>query len=484
MRRFITVGPALVVLLTAALTLFATPVAVRQVMLARTTAMVAVAQQTLDGASLLEQLNTYSRAVSDAVEPSVVHIEASTGGRMSSYESSGAGWVYDDNGYIVTNAHVVREADRVRVQFFDGHEESATIVGIDPPTDVAVLKVDAGPGVIAARRASGTMVRKGDRVYAFGSPFGFKFSMTEGVVSGLGREAFGVTGFGGYTNFIQTDAAVNPGNSGGPLVDVRGRVVGMNTAIVTGENPQARTDVKSQSAGIGFAIPLETIESVASQFIEGSEVLRGFLGVTLYDNPAVVTWPDNRRTPGVRFGRVMEGQAAARAGLEAGDIVTHIDGENTPNGAVLRAKVSARRPGEVVTMTVHRDGRVIEMPVTIGAATLTAGRELVPIDPQTGAQQQDPMMAQLERASRQLARFGISGLTPHDDGARISLVQPESPAYEAGFRTGQVIRQINSDAVSDPVDVLSALANSRSGELGVLVITEDGETRQLQIETR
>lgn len=480
MRRYITIGPALVVLLTAAITLFAAPMAVRQVMMARTAVAVAVAQQRLDGDTLLEQLNAASRTVADAVEPSVVHIEASTGGRMGSYESSGAGWVYDHDGHIVTNAHVVHEADRVMVQFYDGHTEPATIVGVDLPTDVAVLKVGDDAGVIPARRATGLPVRKGERVFAFGSPFGFKFSMTEGIVSGLGREAFGVTGAAGYTNFIQTDAAVNPGNSGGPLVDVNGRVVGMNTAIVTGENPQARTDVKSQSAGIGFAIPLETIESVTSQFIERGLVLRGYLGVSLVDRPAIVTLPDGRREPGVRIGAVMEGQPAARAGLRANDIVTKIDGEATPSVVVLRGRISARKPGEIVQMTVWRDGARMEAPVSIGAATLTRDREMVPVDP-AHPERADPEMARIEAANQRLSRFGIVGLIPDDRGALITMVRANSPAFEKGFRSGQVITQIHGAAVADPDAVYGAIAGLRRGSAPVEVIAEDGEVRQLEI---
>jgi len=254
----------------------------------------------------------------------------------------------------------------------------------------------------------------------------------------------------------------------------------MNTAIVTGENPQARTDVKSQSAGIGFAIPLETIESVASQFIDTGSVLRGYLGVSLMDAPAVVTDPDGKRMPGVRIGNVMQNQPADQAGLLQNDVITHIDGESTPNLAVLRARISARRPGEIVTMTVHRGDDIMRVPVTVGAATLTARREMVPVDP-SNPERVDPEVARIDRATERLARFGIAGLTPEDRGARIALVRPESPAFEQGFRAGQVITQIGDTQVTDPLDIYDAIASLRREATPVTIIAEDGEVRQLEI---
>ncbi len=280
MRRIVSFGPAFVVLLTAGAVLVALPGMMMRVTAVRARERVELARQELDGDDILERFNRATQRVADAVEPSVVHLDI----RMwRGAGASGSGWVFDDDGHIVTNAHVVGPASRVDVQFFDGRVETGQVVGVDPLTDIAVLKVPTGDYLVPVRRATGERVHRGDRVFAFGSPFNFKFSMSEGIVSGLGRTARGGIGQAGITNYIQTDAAVNPGNSGGPLVDVNGRVVGMNVAIATAENSEGGTE--GQSAGISFAIPLATIEPRVEQIIEGQTPRSGYLGVSMGPNP-------------------------------------------------------------------------------------------------------------------------------------------------------------------------------------------------------
>jgi S1-C subfamily serine protease len=222
------------------------------------------------------------------------------------------------------------------------------------------------------RRATRQPLRVGDRVFAFGSPFGIKFSMSQGVISGLNRsEGSAFLGMGaGYSNYIQTDAAINPGNSGGPLVDVNGRLVGMNTAIANNrrQNRESEGELQGQSAGIAFAVPLDTIEAIAQQIIRHDFVLRGYLGVGI-----------GRSTPerlarlgfsgrGVIVTNTPNNQPAERAGLEPGDIIVRIANAPTPNSDALRAVISVRAPGQVVPVTVWRDGEELEIPVTLGAA--------------------------------------------------------------------------------------------------------------------
>lgn len=392
MRRFVSFGPALVVLATGAIALVSAPLLVKRVLHAQTQARVTLARQALDSETILERLNRAVADLADAVEPSVVHIQGADDGDARTV-SAGAGWVYDAKGHIITNAHVVRGASMVLVQFSDGRETSAEVLGQDPSTDVAVLRVADPEGVIPARRASNLPLRRGERVYAFGSPFGFKFSMTEGIVSGLGRNALGPTGWDGYTNFIQTDAAVNPGNSGGPLVDVRGRVIGMNTAIVNADNPEARLDGRNQSAGVGFAVPLETIESVADQIIARGAVLKGYLGVGLADLSVL----DGRRVapldddgeplpapayagPGVLVRSVVEGSPGGKGGLRPGDVITRLNGDPVATVAVLRARISSRTPGETITLAVKRGGEDVTLKVTVGAARIEGRGRLVPVE--------------------------------------------------------------------------------------------------------
>ncbi|MEM8835908.1 MAG: trypsin-like peptidase domain-containing protein [Planctomycetota bacterium] len=378
MRRFVSLGPAVLALIAVFTTLWAAPNAVKAVQLAQIGAAAEIAQVRLDRSSLLEQINSEVRSIADSVLPSVVHIEVRREGqRRWSSGASGAGWFWDDQGHIVTNAHVVRNTQEVRVELYDGRVREADVIGIDNATDIAVIRVDPRPGVFPARRATGEPVFMGDRVYAFGSPFSIKFSMSEGIVSGLGRgDAAVLIGLSrGYTNFIQTDAAMNPGNSGGPLMNVNGRVIGMNAAIANNADSDNGSPA-GQSAGIGFSIPLETIENVVPQLMgdTASVVIRGYLGVSL---DAELDRAEAERRgfigEGVLITRVVSGQPASKAGLETGDIITSIAGTETPTRSVLRAVVSIQTPGEPIAVTFWRDGRERESTMRLGAAIAAFG---------------------------------------------------------------------------------------------------------------
>ena len=374
MRRFVTVGPALLVLLTVALTLFAAPSALQQVRFAQIAANVSYASNALEQSDLLERFNKENRLVGEAVLPSVVHVEASNGGRRGP-QASGAGWVFDAEGHIVTNAHVVDNAERVRVEFYDGRVRSGVVVGTDLKTDIAVIRLNESEGLFPARRATSEPLYVGDQVFAFGSPFGIKFSMSRGIVSGLSRSEGGfIMGLGrGYTNYIQTDAAINPGNSGGPLVDVNGRVIGMNAAIANNRGSGDDEARQGQSAGIGFAIPLETIENIVGQLIEEEFVVRGYLGVALIPQQAAQLRSFGYEGTGVRISNVVDGQPAADAGLVNNDIIIAIDGRPTPDDDILRAIVSVQEPGSTIELSVFRDRREIIVPVTLGGAVDNGG---------------------------------------------------------------------------------------------------------------
>lgn len=381
MRRFVSFGPAIVVITAAMLVLALAPVAVRNAQLAGISASVRLAQARLDdGSSLLEQINQATRDIATAVLPGVVHIRVSSRSesedgarRFGVQRASAAGWFYNTDGFVVTNAHVVDGATSIRVELYDGRVRLATLVAKDERTDIAVLRVPGITNSVPLRRATGEPISIGDTVFAFGSPFGVKFSMSRGIVSGLGRsEAASLVGMRtGYTNFIQTDAAMNPGNSGGPLVDVRGRVLGMSTAIANNVefsfNDRAP---QGQSAGIGFAVPIDTIEAVVSQLIESNIVVRGHLGIGLADYPQRADLRDGGPYDGAgaRILMVREGGPAAKAGLRDGDIVIRVLGQPCMNSDVLRSLVSIRPPGSVIPMTVWRSGETIDLNVRIGAA--------------------------------------------------------------------------------------------------------------------
>ncbi len=452
MRRFLSYGPAIVVLITALAVLAVAPNAIRAINSAEVRAQILLAQQSLDDDDILERLNQATRNIALAVEPAVVHIRVfgTDAARGQFRGSMGSGWVFDDRGHIITNAHVVEGARAVRVEFADGRMSEAEIVATDPPTDVAVLKVEAGSHLHPLRRATGEQPFKGDRVFAFGSPFGFKFSITEGIISGLGRSASSAFGIPGISNYIQHDAAVNPGNSGGPLVDIRGRVIGMNVAIATADRAAGGTE--GQSAGISFAIPLATIESRVTALISGEPIIPGFLGIEFAPGTASV---DGGR--GVRVERVTSDGAAAAAGIRVGDIITEINGQSILNGDVLRAIVSTSRPGEDLLLRVYRDGELTDVTVTLGQMPM-----------ELRARQYQPLL---------LMRFGLM-LDESIDGPVIRGVLPDGVAAAAGFEAGQRVLSVAGASVDSVASTMAQLVDNGlfSGRsIDIVVAPTDGD---------
>jgi serine protease Do len=463
MRKFISYGPALVVLLTALLTLIAAPAAVRKISYASTDANIVLARQELSANDVLKQINRATRAIASAVEPSVVHVAVLQGAGRG----TGSGWVFDDKGHIVTNAHVIEQAQGIRVQFQDGRAMPATIVGQDRSTDIAVLRVESTEGLFAARRATGEDIQQGDRVYAFGSPFGFKFSMSEGIVSGLGRDPSADRGgFSGnmFTNYIQSDAAVNPGNSGGPLVDVEGRVIGMNVAIATAAS---RGSVEGQNSGISFAIPLSTIEPVVEQLITGGVVAKGYLGVSRPssdDANARLLASMDFRGRGVFIEAVPPGGPAAKAGLEPRDIVTKINGEDVANLAGFRTMIANNQPGETIKVEVWRGGAIKTFDVTLGRLTPPLERgEVIAI---TGM----------------LQRLGVELEEVRGD-AMVIGTNEGSKASELGLLPRTRIVAVDGEKTEGIVGLFRQLRDARFGERAVTVTIETprGEGRDVTL---
>jgi putative serine protease PepD len=284
------------------------------------------------------------------VSPSVVEIQTQTASNTPFGQQRGAGtgtgWVYDEAGHIITNEHVIEGATRVTVKFADGTEEQAKVVGTDRSTDVAVLQLDdasRAPAPLALGSAKSLEV--GDPVVAIGSPFGLQGTLTSGIVSALERT---ITAPDGFTidGAIQTDAALNPGNSGGPLLDDEGHVVGVNSQIAseTGANN-----------GVGYAIPIETVKSVADQLIQSGSVKHAYLGVRVSDGNG-----------GARIEEVSDGTPAAKAGLQAGDLVTGIDGKRVRSAAELSGTVASHKPGDELRLEVKRNGKTRTVTVTLG----------------------------------------------------------------------------------------------------------------------
>jgi len=347
MPRLTHVGPSIVVLLAAGATLFGGPMVIKSVLTARTRADVVQASNRLAQSNILAEFSAATRDIATVVEPSVVHV--SIRGRLQRdranrmFASTGSGWIWDEEGHIVTNAHVVDGADQIEIQLHDGEIREAQIVALDLRSDIALVKIDSG-NLIPAQRGSSRDLQQGDLVFAFGSPFNFRFSMSSGIVSGLGRAA-GLEDID-YENFIQVDAAINPGNSGGPLTDVYGRVVGMNTAIATGYN---QTIGQGQFAGVGLAIPMSMIENIVEQVIETGTIRKGFMGVSLRE-----LGQGSLEGEGVQVTQVVQDSPAADAGVQRGDIIETIEGRRVKGLEQLRSMVSSRRPGQETRIGILR----------------------------------------------------------------------------------------------------------------------------------
>jgi serine protease Do len=456
MRRFVTVGPALVVLGTGALLLVAGPGVVRRLSAAKTAGMIEESRRALLDDDILARLDHATRLVAQAVTPSVVHVEISLAGLGG--VSSGAGWVYDDLGHIVTNAHVVANSRRLLVQHEDGYSQEAEIVGMDVFTDVAVLKVQPGPSLFPMKRAKERRVQIGDRVFAFGSPFGQKFSMTEGVVSGLGRSARAAFGFVGISNFIQTDAAVNPGNSGGPLVNRAGELIGMNVAIANATSANGGPD-QGQSAGISFAIPLATIEARVGQIIEKGESTPAILGIQYNDRTPAFLDQGGFRGTGILVNGVAPGGPANAAGIKAGDRLVLLDGEPVSSVDVMRALISTGVAGQEVRVKVLRDGATLDLTARLQAA------------PEEFLQQQHVRLLE-ERVGLFVRQF--------NGGVMVVGVESSTPAADEGFGPGMMIVKVADVAVASVSEMIQGISKaglSRGKAVSVTVRLEDGSER-------
>ncbi|WP_459616437.1 trypsin-like peptidase domain-containing protein [Bordetella sp. 2513F-2] len=276
--------------------------------------------------------------------------------RRQAASSLGSGVIVSTDGYVLTNYHVVEAADAIEVALSDGRRSVAKVVGADPETDLAVLRLRDDLGPLRAAELADGAPRVGDVVLAIGNPFGVGQTTTQGIVSALGRNGLGINT---YENFIQTDAAINPGNSGGALVDAQGRLVGINTAIYS---------ETGGSLGIGFAIPIDSARRVMDEIIRTGTVKRGWLGIEPQDvTPELArAFGLPRDIRGVVIAGVMRGGPAGRAGLRVGDIVQRVDDTPISDTTAMLALIAALPPGEVVTLHVLRGGKPAQVRVTVG----------------------------------------------------------------------------------------------------------------------
>ncbi len=369
---------------------------------------------------------------------------------------AGSGFIISKDGYILTNNHVVADADKVKVKLADGREFEAKIVGTDPASDVAVLKINA-KNLPVLPLGDSDKIEVGEWVLAIGNPFGLTQTVTVGVISAKGRSGVGITD---YEDFIQTDAAINPGNSGGPLVNLKGEAIGMNTAIFTRSGGYM---------GIGFAIPINMVKIITKQLIETGKVTRGWLGVVIQDlNEDLAKSFGLEKPEGALVTEVAEDSPAARAGLKSGDVIVEYNGKPVKHVAELRTMVALTPPGTKVKLTVVRHGKRKVLEVTIGSqpqslALLTGqdeflqklGLEVRPLTPELAEQ----------------FGYGVN------EGIIITGVAPESPAALAGLKPGMLIEEVNHQKVRTMKDFAEALAQSKKTGR-VLLLVRDKEFRR------
>ena len=263
----------------------------------------------------------------------------------------GSGFVISQDGYIVTNNHVVEGADQIKVKLSNGKEYEGKVVGRDPKTDLAVVKINGAADLQPLKLGNSEDLRIGSWVVAMGSPFGLEQTVTAGIVSAKGR----VIGSGPYDNFIQTDASINPGNSGGPLINMKGEVVGINTAIVAG------------GQGIGFAIPVNMAKEIIPQLEQKGHVTRGWLGVSIQEmTPELAKSMGLKEAKGALVAQVVSGSTAEKAGIEQGDVITEFDGKAVADSKDLPRIVASTPVGKMVTVKLSRDGKATEREVKLG----------------------------------------------------------------------------------------------------------------------
>ena len=360
----------------------------------------------------------------------------------------GSGIIVSPDGFILTNNHVVGGADKVEVQMEDGRQYTAKIIGTDPPSDLAVIKIDA-KNLPYLTLGDSDKLEVGDWVLAVGNPFGLSHTLTAGIVSAKGRSGIGLND---YENFIQTDAAINPGNSGGPLVNLDGQVVGINTAIFSRSGGYM---------GIGFAIPANMAKQVLKQLIENGHVTRGRLGVYIQDLTEDLAKSFGlKNTQGVLISDVIKGSPAAEAGLKRGDIVQELNGKKIDKMVNFRNEVAMTAPGTKVTLTILRNGKTEDVPVTIGK--METGKE----ENTTQEGNVNKLGLTLQALTPDLAdQLGYTG----EQGVLVTSVDPGSLAADAGIQRGDLIQEINRHPVKSPSEARDELQKTDHGNILILL---------------
>lgn len=374
-------------------------------------------------------------------------------------QSQGSGFIISEDGYILTNSHVVDEASSIVVTLTDGREFEAEPIGTDPETEVALIKID-GADLPVAMLGDSDAIEVGEWAIAIGNPFGLQATVTSGIISATGRDRVGITDF---ENFIQTDAAINPGNSGGPLLNIDGEVIGINTAIFTRSGGYM---------GIGFAIPINMAMDIKDALVKDGRVQRSLIGIFLQElTPDLAEAFALDHTEGIVIAEVGADTAGEEAGLQGGDVIVELNGEAPGTIAQFRRRIAALRPGTEITLTVVRDGTPMDVPVVTRAR-----------DPQGVATLPDPEV-------REQLGVDVANLTPDllrqlrlpadTEGVLVRSVDPGSPAWRAGLRQGMLVLAVNRTDITSVEDFDTALTEARGGRAMLLVQLPRGGRRYM-----
>ena len=431
-----------------------------------------------DGADLklVEELQNVFVGIADRAKPTVVNISPLTGSphppfrqnqapreKQPEAPGSGSGVIIDKKGYIVTNNHVVGDADEVEVRLSDKTKFTGKVIGNDPDTDLAVVKIDSNKDLPFAPMGDSGKLKVGQWVVAVGNPFGLDRTVTVGVISALDRENVNLSR---YEDFIQTDASINPGNSGGPLFNIHGEVIGINTAII------------NFAQGIGFAIPSSTVQQVMTQLIDKGKVMRGWLGVGIQPvTEDLATKFGVKEGEGVLINEVFENDPAAKAGIQPGDIITRVDGKSIDNPSTLSRMVASTLPGQKIEVEVYRDAKRKVYKVVLSERKEEATLASMPPSKQPEA----ILGVDVQDLTPELAeRFHIK----EEKGVLVSKVNAGSAAEAKGLREGDLIKELNREKINNVEDFKRESAKIKKGDGVLLRVIRDNRAFFVVLETK
>lgn len=367
----------------------------------------------------------------------------------------GSGFIISEDGFVLTNNHVVRKADDIQVILQSGEKFKADIIGSDPKTDLALLKIKSGKNLPAVRFGSSSELEIGDTVVAIGNPFGLGHTVTSGIVSAKGRSL----GLGAYDDFIQTDAAINPGNSGGPLFNYRGEVVGVNTAIIAG------------GQGIGFAIPVNMARNIVNQLKSDGKVVRGWLGVIVQQiTPEIEQSLNLPNSKGALISDIAPGGPAEKAGLKRGDVITQINNTRINEMPDLPKTVASYSPGQSADIQVTRDG--VSRTITVKLGELSENS--VAVSSKTSGKKVDTSLGLVvsDITSELKKKLKLSDLS----GVVVVKINSRSLAQNAGFRTGDIILELNRKKVINSSDFKERVSKVKKGESLLFLVNRNSRT--------